>query len=386
MSLTLLLDLDETLLNTNVDAFIPAYFQALSGYLAEVVPPEKMLKYLMQGTHKMLENRDPSRTLQQVFDADFFVPLGIPRETLQPVIDRFYEEAFPGLQSRTGGPKPGAAELVEWALARGAAVVVATNPLFPLRAIQHRLSWAGLPVERVPFALVSSYETFHFTKSTPAYYAEILGRLGWPEGPAIMVGDDEQNDIQSGRQAGLTVFSLREHGGLSALPAWLETANPESLQLRLDGRSALDAVLRATPASFSGLIAGLDPQAWTRSPRAGEWCLAEVACHLRDVEIEVNLPRLKAILDQDNPFIAGQVTDVWASERGYARQDGPAALHDFTAARMQTLVLLGSLEESAWLRPARHAIFGPTILQELAGFMAEHDRVHLRQVWQALTE
>ena len=31
MPITLLLDLDDTLLNTNMDAFIPAYFQALSG-------------------------------------------------------------------------------------------------------------------------------------------------------------------------------------------------------------------------------------------------------------------------------------------------------------------------------------------------------------------
>jgi hypothetical protein len=33
MNLTLLLDLDDTLLDTNLDTFIPAYFQAFSDFL-----------------------------------------------------------------------------------------------------------------------------------------------------------------------------------------------------------------------------------------------------------------------------------------------------------------------------------------------------------------
>jgi len=34
MTLTLLLDLDDTLLNTNLEAFVPAYFKALSKHMA----------------------------------------------------------------------------------------------------------------------------------------------------------------------------------------------------------------------------------------------------------------------------------------------------------------------------------------------------------------
>ena len=40
MSLTLLLDLDDTLLDTNMDVFVPAYFQALGNTCAERVAPE----------------------------------------------------------------------------------------------------------------------------------------------------------------------------------------------------------------------------------------------------------------------------------------------------------------------------------------------------------
>ena len=146
MDLTLLLDLDDTLLDTNLDTFIPAYFQALSGFLKEQVEPDVMLSALMSGTHKMMESSDPSRALKQVFDAEFFPKIGFAREELQPRIDRFYEEIFPTLSYLTS-PRPQAVEMVNWALAQGIHLAVATNPLFPLTAIHHRMRWAGLSPE-----------------------------------------------------------------------------------------------------------------------------------------------------------------------------------------------------------------------------------------------
>jgi hypothetical protein len=118
-------------------------------------------------------------------------------------------------------------------------------------------------------------------------------------------------------------------------------------------------------------------------PAPGEWCLTEIICHLRDVEREVNLPRLRKVLAEQNPFLAGEVTDVWVKERKCAEQDGRQALVDFTAARKQTLGLLDGLQ-AEWSRPARHAIFGPTTAQELVGFMAGHDRAHVQQVWKTM--
>ena len=76
MNLTLLLDLDDTLLNTNLDEFLPVYFEAFSGFLKEDVEPELMLSALLSGTRKMMANNDPSLTLRQVFDAEFFPKVG----------------------------------------------------------------------------------------------------------------------------------------------------------------------------------------------------------------------------------------------------------------------------------------------------------------------
>ena len=394
MPITLLLDLDDTLLNTNMDVFIPAYFQALSGALADKVAPEVMLPALMGGTKAMMVNMDPALTLREVFDAHFFPMLNMDRDELQPRIDRFYDEEFPKLGSLTS-PIPEAVRLVEWAFEQGHRVVIATNPLFPLKAIQHRMRWAGLPPEKYPFALVTSYENMHFTKETVAYYPEVLAQLGWPDDPAVMVGDDVEREVKPTRAAGLQVFWVRKPGEVSAEPdgipqgplealrGWLEKTDPAALKIVLDSPQALLATLRSTPAGLATLSAGLPAQAWKRAPAAGEWSLTEVICHLRDVERDVNLARIRRVLAEQNPFLVGEVTDVWVKERHCADQDGPQALVEFTAARKETLALLDGLQ-SEWSRTARHAIFGPTTLQELVGFMAGHDRAHVQQTWKTI--
>ncbi|KAF0107384.1 MAG: hypothetical protein FD146_1862 [Anaerolineaceae bacterium] len=389
---TLLLDLDDTLLDTNMEAFIPAYFSALSGALADAVAPEAMLPALMGGTKRMMQNEDPALTLREVFDAYFFPKLGSDRATLGVRIDRFYDEIFPTLQHVTR-PRPAAVEFVDWAFAAGHRVAVATNPYFPLKAIQHRLRWAGLPPEKYPFALVSSYETFHFTKETGAYFSEFLGQLGWPEGPVVMVGNDLNMDLLPAQRAGLPVFWMRDgrdesqpgipQGSFADLRRWLEETDPQSLQPKVETPDAILAALRATPAALGTLTAALPADTWTRRPAPAEWNLTEVLCHLRDVEAEISLPRLQKMLAEENPFLAGVDSDAWAQERGYAQQDGRAALAAFTETRKGTLGLLNG-GPAPWSRAARHTFFGPTCVRELFGIAAGHDKAHIRQVYNTI--
>ncbi len=396
MNLTLLLDLDDTLLDSNIDIFIPVYFQALSGFLKEWVDPEKMLSALLSGTRSMMSSSDPSRTLQQVFDAAFFPEVGLPREQLQPRLDQFYEEVFPTLSYLTK-PRPEAVDLVAWALEQGAHLAVATNPLFPLAAIHHRMRWAGLPPEEFPFSVVSSYETFHFAKPHPAYFAEVLGRMGWPEGPVVMVGDDVERDLPGSAALGLPTFwinasdaqapvgvTLASRGSIADLRPWLERTDPARLEPAFSTPESLIALLLSTPAALSGvLMPFLKPgqaagPALKRRPIPNEWSLTEILCHLRDTELEINFPRLRMLLELEEPFIPARDSDTWAITRDYQHQDASRALVDFTSARVETVNLLRSLQDE-WQRKARHAIFGPTNLLELVKFMAEHDKLHLRQ-------
>jgi HAD superfamily hydrolase (TIGR01549 family) len=398
----LLLDLDDTLLGNRMDAFLPAYLQALAARMAPYADSGLLIKSLLAATRKMVENDQPDRTLEAVFDSLFFPALGLQRAEVQPVIDAFYKEDFPKLQSLTEF-RPEAVELVEEAISRGYTIGIATNPLFPRTAILQRMAWAGIPNGEYPFALVPAYDTFHFSKPNPAYYAEFLGYLGWPEEEVLMVGDDVENDFSPASELGLPVFliengrvnqrinesasqqvSIVGHGGLKDIIPWMGNVSPEALRPNYTSPEAMRAILRATPAVLNGLCTPRPADCLYQRPGPKEWSPAEVLCHLRDVEAEVNLPRLRKVLENSNPFLPGQDTDRWAEERGYIHQDGWIALREFTRSRLELLKLLEGMQPEDWQREARHAIFGPTQLHELVNIIAGHDRLHIQQVYQAI--
>jgi FMN phosphatase YigB (HAD superfamily) len=405
MNLTLLLDLDDTLLQNDINSFLPHYLDAFAKEAAPYVAPEKFVRLLLAGTHEMVQNRQPDCMLQEAFEATFFPALGVSAGEFRKVADHFYADIFGGLKDLTR-PMPGAVEFVQEAYKHGWRIAIATNPLFPRTAVQQRLGWAGLPVDKYAFDLVASYEIFHFVKPEPAFFAEVMADLGWPSGPVLVVGDDLERDIAAGGRLGLPTYwvpppGVAAHnsaiapegtfgplasGPLTSLLPWLESIDLEKLTPDFSSPSAITPILRSTPAALDTLCRGLPAAAWKTPPKEGEWSLAEILCHLRDVEREVNLPRLQKVLDETNPFIPGQDTDRWAEERGYFHQDGVQALRAFFATRMQMLELLESLSPQAWQRTARHAIFGPSRLQELMNIVAAHDRLHVQQAQQTMAQ
>ena len=389
MAITLLIDLDDTLLETNLDVFVPAYYEALSSYLADVAPAKQLIAALQAGVGRMMPNADPSQTLQEVFEAEFYPRLGVEAAPLREKIMRFYREVYPSL-GRITRRREGARELVDWARAAGHLVAIATDPLFPMIATAERVRWAGFdPAE---FALISSFGDFHFTKSHPAYYAEMLGRLGWPDQPALMAGDDSERDLLSAKRLGLSTFRFVPNSGgegsasgdLRTLRQWIEMHESEIRAPELKSKEAILAVLQSTPAVLRGLTGGLTRADWEREPAPDEWAMIELVCHLRDTEREVHALQIETLLATQDPFVARPDAAYWAKQRRYHGEDGPTALREFAAARMACLERLNAAPADAWSKPARHAIFGPTNFLEVIGFMAEHDRLHVQQAWRTL--
>ncbi|GAB4447012.1 MAG: hypothetical protein OHK0041_06360 [Anaerolineales bacterium] len=392
MTLTLLFDLDDTLLYTNTDKFVPAYFQALSEHLAPYVPPTTLIASLLASTRLMLESEDPSRTLQEVFEEDFYRRLGIPKADLAESLEDFYDNIFPRLQARTA-PRPEAVPLIEWAFSQGYRIAIATDPLFPRKATYHRLRWAGF--DPAQFEIVSSFETFHFTKTHTAYYAEILGQLGWHDGPILMVGNDAERDLLPAGRLGLKTYFIdgdpasspgleAGRGKLADLRPWLESTDLSTLQPSFKSREAVLAILQSTPAVMRALTCSLSAEQWRAEPSRDDWALNEVICHLRDTEREIHQLQLKLLLEREDAFIPRPDTAVWASERDYLHVNGAAALREFVSARIETMAMLKNSSGEVWSRRARHAIFGPTNFLEVCGFMADHDRMHIQQAWKIL--
>jgi len=223
----LLLDLDDTLLGNDTDTFMKVYFSLLGAYARPYFDEKTFLPNLIASTQDMMMDTDPALTNADVFWRSFEALTGGQRHELEPFFMRFYDEDF--LQLRDSiNVRPAAAALVQMAKDRGLPVVVATNPLFPSLAIEHRLEWAGLPVNEYEFALVTHFDNMHAAKPQPAYYREILSLLDVRPEHALMVGDDWKNDIRPAAEVGLSTYWIA--------PAESTAPDPAIL----DGRGSLD--------------------------------------------------------------------------------------------------------------------------------------------------
>ena len=202
-----LLDLDDTLLGNDMERFLPLYFAAMGERMARFIDPEDLVRKVLASSRVMMQNQDADITNQQAFDADFFTGLGHPESEVRPVIDAFYEDDFSALKRYTQ-PRPEARPLVQSLFNQGYDVVIATNPLFPRRAIEHRLDWAE--VSDFHFKLITTYENSHFSKPNPRYYQEILDKIGCRPREAVMVGDDFRNDIAPAMHVGLHTYWITD--------------------------------------------------------------------------------------------------------------------------------------------------------------------------------
>lgn len=217
---TLLFDLDGTLLDVDMEVFLPAYLKALAPRVARALPPQRFVADLLASTEAMVCNEDPSRTNQQVFLEDFFGRTGLKPEEWMPVFDDFYRTDFHRLRSLTA-PRPVSRRLVEAAVEQGYEVVVATNPVFPRVAIEARLAWGNLA--GLPFRLVTSYEIMHFCKPNPQYFAEVLEMVGRTADECVMIGNDAREDMAAcrvGLRTFLTVEGRVGQASASCPPTW----------------------------------------------------------------------------------------------------------------------------------------------------------------------
>lgn len=400
MTLTVLIDLDDTLLINNVDRFLDNYFKALGKALSPYVRPDRMMAAMSEAVRAMLSKKDPAKSLEETFNEEFYPGIGVPQSELISVIDQFYQAEFPRLKPLTS-QNPAAIELIRSCFHRGWQVVVATNPLFPATAIHQRLTWAGLSPQEYPFALITDFSSSHYSKPHHAYYAEILANLRWPDGPVVMVGNDFDGDILPAEGLGLPTYWLCENsrgilsdgrhplsaqGTMDKLEAWLVRVESANQAPNFESQIGVTATLLATPAALSNIVMQLDQSKWNLRPKKDEWSLTEILCHLRDVDREVDLPRIQAVLDGTNPFIPGAVTDPWVDERNYGSECGTDSLKGFMDIRTEITRLLESLEPDDWQQSARHAIFGPTTLLEMINFIAIHDRTHTKQIWQTIQD
>lgn len=138
-------------------------------------------------------------------------------------------------------------------------------------------------------------------------------------------------------------------------------------------------------AAIRTLLAQTKPGQWAIRPRtatAEDWSGLQILSHLIESEIQHQRRRLQRILQEDCPFIEAPVPP--GPKQKVMSLSASELVARFELERQKTIVLVKSLSADEWRRPARHSIFGLTTLLEMAHFTAQHDRLHIQQLCQAL--
>ena len=193
-------DMDETLLQINLSAFIARLARDEAGLLAQIGRRRLLPVFAAYGT-AMLElnqaGRDGSRTNRQLFDEHIERRCGIP--LADPVIAEaigYYERAvLPHRNDRVIGARqmPGAEAAVDAVVDAGLRLALFTNPSFSRACIGCRMGWGGL--DGMPFELVTTMENSSHCKPDAAYYLEALGKMGLTPEEVLMVGNDPKRDF-----------------------------------------------------------------------------------------------------------------------------------------------------------------------------------------------
>ena len=235
---TVLFDLDGTLLPMDADLFAKHYFKGLCAKMAPYgYAPDALVNAIWAGTKAMVTN-DGSCTCETAFWDKFASILGEDVREREPDFADYYANEFQAVQ-KVCGYNPEAARLVRDLKLAGYRVVLATNPLFPPIATQSRARWAGL--EPNTFELVTTYDNSRYCKPNPAYYKEILDKIGVSAEECIMVGNDVKEDMVAASKLGIQTFLLTDwllnkdqldtsaypQGGFAKLRAYLELDQKE---------------------------------------------------------------------------------------------------------------------------------------------------------------
>lgn len=204
---TLLFDLDGTLLPNWQDEYLAAYFKSIAVQLGKLgFEPKAAAQALFESSYAMIRN-DGTKLNRDVFFEDYQNKLGPRVLSIEPALETYYRTDF-SVVAETLKQKRDCRPMLSALREKGYALVLATNPLFPLCALETRLSWVGLCAD--DFDHITHYENAHFCKPNPAYYREIFAAIGRDASRCLMIGNSIAEDMPAGK-LGAAVYLVRDY-------------------------------------------------------------------------------------------------------------------------------------------------------------------------------
>jgi hypothetical protein len=144
-------------------------------------------------------------------------------------------------------------------------------------------------------------------------------------------------------------------------------------------RALLLEQYRAGAAEVDEALAGITAEELDRRPPEPDgWTARQVAHHLADSEA-MAYTRLRRLLADDDPVIAGYDEPVWANRLHYDRPI-EASVAVMRAVREASVQLLEAIDEQEWSRMGTHTESGPYSVEGWLRIYASHPHEHAEQI------
>jgi uncharacterized damage-inducible protein DinB len=137
-------------------------------------------------------------------------------------------------------------------------------------------------------------------------------------------------------------------------------------------------LLRRTAHDLAAEIAQAPAEAALWRPAEGEWSIHETLTHIRDVERQIFLPRLRRVASVDRPDLPSFDEVAYHREHWNPAEPLEQLLADFVADRSAEVALLEPVMD--WGRVGLHPKRGPVTLAWLAEYALGHTWEHLAQI------
>ena len=195
-----LFDLDNTLIDINLAAFMARYMAGQARILSRVLrvaPPFAssaiIAAYLAMCSTRRTDALFNEGLFHRVVERRLRRPFGLePLAEVMQYYDSCYIERFKGGLVQAG-PRPGSHEVIEAARELGLTVALATNPVVSLAVDKVRMTWGEL--DPSGFADVSHVGNARRTKPNALYFEEFAAQLGCAASECLMVGNDAGSDF-----------------------------------------------------------------------------------------------------------------------------------------------------------------------------------------------
>lgn len=205
----ILIDLDGTLLEFDLEGFSEAFFRIWADRSHHLVSPDDLRSWLDLAGEGIESKSGILQSRREVFVDSLAELLRIePTEALAMVLSLWNEEFH--AMKKFWRKEALARSLVQWIVAEGFEIVIATGMLIPREAIELKLEWAGIPSSEFEYLLITDWENMHSYKPHPDYYIEVLEHIGRSPEECLMVGDSWEHDVVPARAAEIPVYWIAD--------------------------------------------------------------------------------------------------------------------------------------------------------------------------------